>query len=103
MASAWLSPGAGGRRARAVRDRGAVRAEALERLAAESARPRSSTTTPSSTPNPALIASVTDALGPIDILITNTGGPPAAARPAQSPREEWERAHRTLRCSRRSS
>jgi 3-oxoacyl-[acyl-carrier protein] reductase len=45
---------------------------------------------------PALIASVTEALGPIDILITNTGGPPPRSDPLSHPREEWERAHRTL-------
>ena len=40
--------------------------------------------------------SVTEALGPIDILITNTGGPPPRPDPLSHPREEWERAHRTL-------
>lgn len=45
---------------------------------------------------PALIASVTEALGPIDILITNTGGPPPRPDPLSHPREEWERAYRTL-------
>jgi 3-oxoacyl-[acyl-carrier protein] reductase len=45
---------------------------------------------------PALIAAVADALGPIDILITNTGGPPPRPDPLAHPREEWEQAHRTL-------
>jgi 3-oxoacyl-[acyl-carrier protein] reductase len=45
---------------------------------------------------PALIAAVTEALGPIEILITNTGGPPPRRDPLSHPREEWERAHRTL-------
>jgi 3-oxoacyl-[acyl-carrier protein] reductase len=45
---------------------------------------------------PALIERVGDALGPIDILITNTGGPPPRPDPLSHPREEWEQAHRTL-------
>jgi 3-oxoacyl-[acyl-carrier protein] reductase len=45
---------------------------------------------------PALIASVIDGLGPIDILITNTGGPPPRPDPLTHPRAEWEQAHRTL-------
>ena len=36
------------------------------------------------------------ALGPIEILITNTGGPPARPDALAHPREEWELAHRTL-------
>jgi 3-oxoacyl-[acyl-carrier protein] reductase len=45
---------------------------------------------------PALISAVNEALGAIDILITNTGGPPANRDPLAPPRELWEAAHRTL-------
>ena len=45
---------------------------------------------------PALVEAVTAALGPIEILVTNTGGPPASPDPLAQPREEWEQAYRTL-------
>jgi 3-oxoacyl-[acyl-carrier protein] reductase len=45
---------------------------------------------------PALIAAATSALGPVEILITNTGGPPANPDPLAQSRELWEAAHRTL-------
>src|SRR5579863_5075550 len=45
---------------------------------------------------PALVGEVTAALGPIDILVTNTGGPPPRPDPLSHPRAEWEQAHRTL-------
>ena len=45
---------------------------------------------------PALVEAVTAALGPIEILVTNTGGPPARPDALAHPREEWELAHRTL-------
>jgi 3-oxoacyl-[acyl-carrier protein] reductase len=45
---------------------------------------------------PALIDAVTRTLGPIEILVTNTGGPPPRPDPLAHPREEWERAYRTL-------
>ena len=35
-------------------------------------------------------------LGPIDIYVANTGGPPAGADPLGFTREQWEEAHRTL-------
>jgi len=35
-------------------------------------------------------------LGPIDVYIANTGGPPANADPLAFTREQWEDAHRTL-------
>jgi 3-oxoacyl-[acyl-carrier protein] reductase len=34
-------------------------------------------------------------LGPIEILVTNTGGPPLGG-PLDNPRDEWERAYRSL-------
>jgi 3-oxoacyl-[acyl-carrier protein] reductase len=45
---------------------------------------------------PALIDAVTQALGPVDILVTNTGGPPPSPDPLAGSREEWEAAYRTL-------
>jgi 3-oxoacyl-[acyl-carrier protein] reductase len=45
---------------------------------------------------PALVHAVTDRLGPIDILVTNTGGPPAGPDPLGFPREQWEAAYRDL-------
>jgi 3-oxoacyl-[acyl-carrier protein] reductase len=45
---------------------------------------------------PALVDSVTAALGPIEILVTNTGGPPASPDPLAQTVEEWEAAYRTL-------
>ena len=44
---------------------------------------------------PDLIDRVEDDLGPIDVYIANTGGPPAGA-PLGFTREQWEAAHRTL-------
>src|SRR4029079_19353524 len=45
---------------------------------------------------PGLIAAVEAALGPIDIYIANTGGPPGGPDPFGFSRELWEAAHRTL-------
>jgi 3-oxoacyl-[acyl-carrier protein] reductase len=45
---------------------------------------------------PGVIAAVEEALGPIDVYIANTGGPPAGADPLGFTREQWEVAHRTL-------
>jgi 3-oxoacyl-[acyl-carrier protein] reductase len=45
---------------------------------------------------PGLIADVESALGPIDIYVANTGGPPMGPDPLAFPREQWEAAHRTL-------
>jgi 3-oxoacyl-[acyl-carrier protein] reductase len=35
-------------------------------------------------------------LGPIDVYVANTGGPPAGSDPLGFSREEWEAAHRSL-------
>lgn len=43
-----------------------------------------------------LIASVEADLGPVDVLITNTGGPPHNADPLGLSRDEWEQAYREL-------
>lgn len=43
----------------------------------------------------ALPAEVADRLGPVDILVANTGGPPPGGT-QDNPREEWESAYRTL-------
>jgi 3-oxoacyl-[acyl-carrier protein] reductase len=45
---------------------------------------------------PDLIARVTEEVGPVDILVTNTGGPPANPDPLSFSTEQWEQAHRTL-------
>jgi len=45
---------------------------------------------------PALVDAITAALGPIDILVTNTGGPPMGSDPLGHPRAQWEQAYRTL-------
>jgi len=45
---------------------------------------------------PSLIAAVEADLGPIDIYIANTGGPPSGEDPLAFTREQWEAAHRTL-------
>jgi 3-oxoacyl-[acyl-carrier protein] reductase len=45
---------------------------------------------------PGLIEAVQSDLGPIDVYIANTGGPPTGADPLAFTREQWEAAHRTL-------
>jgi len=45
---------------------------------------------------PGLVASVEEALGPVDILVCNTGGPPGDPDPLGFTREQWETAYRTL-------
>jgi 3-oxoacyl-[acyl-carrier protein] reductase len=45
---------------------------------------------------PALIDAVESDLGPIDIYVANTGGPPVGSDPLGFTREQWESAHRTL-------
>lgn len=45
---------------------------------------------------PALVESVESALGPIDVLVANTGGPPLGPDPLAFSREQWEEAYRTL-------
>lgn len=45
---------------------------------------------------PTLVADVEAALGPIDILVCNTGGPPRGSDPLGFSREQWEGAYRTL-------
>jgi 3-oxoacyl-[acyl-carrier protein] reductase len=42
-----------------------------------------------------LPAEVAEALGPVEILVTNTGGPPLG-RALEHPADEWEAAYRTL-------
>ena len=45
---------------------------------------------------PGVIADVESALGPIDVYVANTGGPPAGPDPLAFSRAQWEAAHRTL-------
>jgi len=44
----------------------------------------------------ALVARVTRDLGPVEVLVCNTGGPPPAADPLAVGTDAWEAAHRTL-------
>lgn len=43
-----------------------------------------------------LVSAVEADLGPIDVYVANTGGPPAGPDPLGFAREDWEAAHRTL-------
>ena len=43
-----------------------------------------------------LVAQVEADLGPVDVYVANTGGPPAGPDPLAFPREQWEAAHRSL-------
>jgi 3-oxoacyl-[acyl-carrier protein] reductase len=45
---------------------------------------------------PGLIERVTAQLGPIEILVTNTGGPPSGEDPLGFSAEQWTAAHRAL-------
>jgi len=45
---------------------------------------------------PRLLRDVEGKLGPIDVLVCNTGGPPAGPDPLGFSREQWEEAYRTL-------
>lgn len=45
---------------------------------------------------PDLVAAVEADLGPIDVYVANTGGPPGGPDPLGFTREQWEAAHRTL-------
>jgi 3-oxoacyl-[acyl-carrier protein] reductase len=45
---------------------------------------------------PALIDAVEGELGPVDILVANTGGPPGGPDPLGFAREQWEAAYREL-------
>jgi 3-oxoacyl-[acyl-carrier protein] reductase len=45
---------------------------------------------------PALVDAVAAALGPIEILVTNGGGPPTGGDPLAFTPQQWDLAHRTL-------
>ena len=45
---------------------------------------------------PDLLERVQDDLGPVDVYVANTGGPPAGPDPLAFTRTQWEAAHRTL-------
>jgi 3-oxoacyl-[acyl-carrier protein] reductase len=45
---------------------------------------------------PGVVAEVEHTLGPVDILVCNTGGPPGDPDPLSFTREQWEAAYRTL-------
>jgi 3-oxoacyl-[acyl-carrier protein] reductase len=42
------------------------------------------------------VGALLEAVGPLDLLVTNTGGPPASPDPLSFTREAWEDAYRTL-------
>jgi 3-oxoacyl-[acyl-carrier protein] reductase len=44
----------------------------------------------------ALVALIREQVGEIDILVTNTGGPPTGSDPLAFSEAQWEQAHRTL-------
>ena len=84
------------RRGRAGRGRVARRASGSERPPSGSAGTASSFDSDDLDAVPGVIADVEAALGPIDIYVANTGGPPAGADPLGFTREQWEAAYRTL-------
>ena len=43
-----------------------------------------------------LVAQVASALGPVEVLVCNTGGPPLGPDPLGFAREQWEAAYREL-------
>jgi 3-oxoacyl-[acyl-carrier protein] reductase len=45
---------------------------------------------------PALLDAVEGDLGPVDVYVANTGGPPPGADPLAFTREQWEATHRSL-------
>src|SRR4051812_37767464 len=45
---------------------------------------------------PALVDRVESDLGPVDVLVTNTGGPPGGPDPLGFTREQWHDAHAEL-------
>jgi 3-oxoacyl-[acyl-carrier protein] reductase len=45
---------------------------------------------------PGVLGAVEEALGPVDILVCNTGGPPPDPDPLAFTREQWEAAYRSL-------
>jgi 3-oxoacyl-[acyl-carrier protein] reductase len=45
---------------------------------------------------PGLVRSVEERLGPLDVLVTNTGGPPPNADALAFTREQWQAAYETL-------
>lgn len=45
---------------------------------------------------PALLDAVEADLGPVDVLVTNTGGPPGGPDPLGFTRQQWQRAHGDL-------
>jgi 3-oxoacyl-[acyl-carrier protein] reductase len=45
---------------------------------------------------PALVSAVEERIGPLDVLVTNTGGPPPNADALAFSREQWEQAYRHL-------
>ena len=88
--------GAARGRGRAGGDRVARRGADRARRPSGSAGGPSCSTRRTWTRSTAWSTAVERALGPIDIYVANTGGPPAGEDPLGFSRAEWEAAHRTL-------
>ena len=84
----------------ASRGIGAAIADALEAEGARVARASRSSAYVFDSADPRAAGALVDAveadLGPIDVYVANTGGPPRNADPLAFSIEEWETAHRTL-------
>jgi 3-oxoacyl-[acyl-carrier protein] reductase len=84
----------------ASRGIGAAIADALEAEGARVARASRSAQYAFDSADPAgagaLVDRVEDDLGPIDVYVANTGGPPRGADPLAFSIDEWEQAYRTL-------
>jgi 3-oxoacyl-[acyl-carrier protein] reductase len=93
-----LDLGIGGRRALVIgasKGLGAGIADALEAEGAEVVRASRSTEPSYDARAPEAAEGLVREVGPLDILVTNTGGPPAGD-PLSFTREQWEEAYRSL-------
>jgi 3-oxoacyl-[acyl-carrier protein] reductase len=86
----------GARVAVSSRDRGRIE-DTASALAAETGAEVRGFAADTAVPDslPALVEQVQDSLGPVDVLVTNTGGPPLG-EPLDFDRATWEEAYRSL-------